>query len=69
MVKICENGHITGYRNCSQCGSRNVGALRPFRIIRQPERTSAATMRPHSKTLVARFKQWRAAHRDKVAHV
>jgi hypothetical protein len=65
MLKICENGHITGYRKCSQCGSERVGALGAFRLIRQP-RISVETVRPQN-TFVVRFKEWRAAHRAKAA--
>lgn len=27
MLKICNNGHVTGYRNCSWCGSESGEAL------------------------------------------
>lgn len=34
MLKICSNGHITGYRRCSFCGSETE----PIRQNRGPDR-------------------------------
>lgn len=41
-LKICHNGHLTGFRYCATCGTDKVEPLRPFRIVeREPKRDAA----------------------------
>jgi hypothetical protein len=54
-IRVCKNGHVTGYRHCGTCGADASGVLGGRR---QP-----VPMHPKSNGLVA-LRVFRAAHRS-----
>ena len=66
MIRVCGSTHVTGFRNC-WCGNEDTtplgGRRDPCAIFPQKIRE----LPPARPSFVQCFRQWREAHRAKVA--